>query len=59
MRAIRTLLCSGVLAIAALSSISASAADSTASRLAAYRERVLQIINEVRAEEGKAPITDR
>jgi nucleoside-diphosphate-sugar epimerase len=24
-----------------------------------YRERVLQIINEVRAEEGKAPITDR
>src|SRR5207237_6831884 len=24
-----------------------------------YRERVLQIINEVRAEEGKPPITDR
>jgi hypothetical protein len=24
-----------------------------------YRERVLQIINEVRAEEGKPPIDDR
>jgi hypothetical protein len=24
-----------------------------------YRERVLQIINEVRAEEGKPPIRDR
>jgi hypothetical protein len=24
-----------------------------------YRERVLQIINEVRAEEGKPPIADR
>jgi len=24
-----------------------------------YRERVLQIINEVRAEEGKPPVTER
>jgi hypothetical protein len=43
MRATRTLFCSCVLAITALSAVGASAADSTASRLAAYRERVARL----------------
>jgi SnoaL-like protein len=43
MRTTRILLCSGLLAITALSSMAASAADSTASRLAAYRERVARL----------------
>ena len=43
MRTTRTLLCTCMLAITALSPMMVPAADSTASRLAAYRERVARL----------------